>query len=318
MQQRRKHPKKPLRNPFHLKLTALSPQMHNAFIPIYYANATSLAKLLSNKKWHLLSAQGQISADKRSNLLYIRDIAKNLKQIKQVIAHFDKPVAQVLIKARIVNIDDNYIKSLGVIFHGVIETAHSSDQLNMNYPALSTEKGTFTIPIIKLKDGSLLDMQLDALEKEGRAELVSSPELMTINRKPAVIEAGEDVPYQETTSSGATSVAFKKAVLRLKVVPNIMPHHYILLHLTVNQDKVSALSVNGVPAIQTQQLDTQVLVKNRQTVVLGGIYEQMNSKQQGGIPILRKLPLLGALFRHTEQTREHKELLIFVTPEIIR
>ena len=133
-----------------------------------------------------------------------------------------------------------------------------------------------------------------------------------------MIESGAEVPYQEATSSGATSVSFKKAVLRLQVTPQRMPNNYILLHIALNQDKVSDLTVNGVPAIQTQQITTQVVMKNNETIVLGGILETSRAKQQQGIPIVDKIPMIGELFKHHENRTKQQELLIFITPSMMK
>jgi type IV pilus assembly protein PilQ len=173
------------------------------------------------------------------------------------------------------------------------------------------------VAIAKLGQGTLLDLELSALEREGRARIVSDPELITSNRQPALIESGQEIPYQEKTSSGATSVAFKKAVLSLKVTPEITPENRILLNLTVNQDKVDTLSVNGVPAISTQQVQSQVLLNDGETIVLGGIYEQINSNVTERIPFWSAIPVLGKLFTDKQTRSERKELLIFVTPKLV-
>lgn len=189
----------------------------------------------------------------------------------------------------------------------------------MNEPESNDENaGEFTVTIAKLAGGHLLNLQLSALEQEGHASLISSPSLTTLNNQPALIESGAEVPYEHATSSGATSVSFKKAVLRLRVTPQRMPNHHILLHIALNQDKVSALTVKGVPAIETQRITTQVVVKDQQTIVLGGILETSHAKQKKGIPVLDKLPILGGLFeQHTKLTKQ-QELLIFITPSMMK
>jgi type IV pilus assembly protein PilQ len=160
-------------------------------------------------------------------------------------------------------------------------------------------------------------VQLSALENEGHGELISSPSLFTANQQTASIESGEEIPYQEVSKSGATSVAFKKAVLSLKVTPQVMPDHQVMLELQVNQDKPSNRMVLGVPAISTRQMSTHILIKNGQTIVLGGIYESDKEAGQRRIPFLGKIPLVGLLFRHQNSVLRKRELLIFVTPKII-
>jgi type IV pilus assembly protein PilQ len=224
---------------------------------------------------------------------------------------------QILIKAHVVNIDHDYTRELGLSFSTSAGTLNSAGGFNMNLPNPETNSGDLVIPIAALGQGILLEATLSALEKTGHAQLISDPQIVTLDRQPAIIEAGQEVPYQQTTEGGGTSVAFKKAVLRLQVTPEIKGQHNILLHLLINQDQVSTLTVNGVPAINTQQLKTQALVKNHNTLVLGGIFEEDKSDQHQGIPFLSKIPFLGALFRYQKQSDNRKQLLIFVTPIIL-
>jgi type IV pilus assembly protein PilQ len=160
-------------------------------------------------------------------------------------------------------------------------------------------------------------LELSALESEDRAEIVASPRLMTTNQVPAVIKSGEDIPYQESTSSGATAVAFKQAVLSLKVTPQITPDGKLLLDLQINQDSDSGRRVQNVPIILTKSIETSVLVNNGQTIVLGGIYQQSKSNQMKRIPFLGTIPVLGNLFRSVDVKSSNDELLIFITPRII-
>lgn len=302
------------RDPFELQ------QIHTAqtslMLPIHYAKASDLAKFLTQHHG-IVSSQGHIEADVRTNQLWIMDDAAHVKAIRAIVHKLDVPVAQVLIKARIVSIDDNFVRSLGVIFGTSLNQNEDDGDFSMDMPTVSEGTGVIDLPIARLGNGRLLDMELSALEQEGHAEVISSPELMASNRQTAVIESGDEVPYQEKTGQGNTSVTFKKATLRLKVTPIIMPGKRILLHLTVNQDKISSLLVNGVPGIHTQQLTTQVLVNNKDTVVLGGIYERVTSHQEEGVPGLRKIPIIGALFRQRRRVNERKQLLIFVTPQVM-
>lgn len=224
----------------------------------------------------------------------------------------------LFIKARIVSVDRHYLQSLGLLFATSQPQIKSPDHLNMDTPTLRTGVGVAHIPVAKFSNGSTLDLQLNALQNEGHADIISSPELLVNNNEWAEISSGQEVPYQEKTGEGNTSVAFKKAVLRLKVKPTLLDNQHILLNIALNQDKVASLVVNGVPSIQTQQIKTNVSVQNQHTIVLGGIYETVNAKQGISIPILSRIPLLGRLFRNTEQQVEQKSLLIFITPEIMR
>jgi type IV pilus assembly protein PilQ len=268
---------------------------------IRYAKAADISQLLQSGNNTLLSKRGHVRVDLRTNQLCVQDTEKHLRDIYPIITHVDIPVQQVLIKTRLASIDTDFEKQLGIQF----------DLLSSN------QQGIYSLAIAKLADGSLLDLKLSALENEGHGELISSPRLFTANQQTASIESGEEIPYQEVSRSGATGVAFKKAVLSLKVTPQIMPGHYVLLQLQVNQDKPSNRIVKGVPSINTRQIVTNVLVKNGQTIALGGIYE--TNKQEGytRIPFLSKIPLLGIIFQQKNQSEAKRELLIFVTPRIV-
>jgi type IV pilus assembly protein PilQ len=288
-------------------------------IPLHYAKAADLAALLQNKNDGLLSAQGVVVADTRTNSLWLKDTANNIASIQQFVKDFDTPMQQVLITARIVNVDEDHVRDLGLRFSTVQgQSPISMDNLTMNMPSNQQRVDQFTVAIARLGANTLLDLELSALESEGHGKIISNPRLITINRQAAYIESGQEIPYQEKTSSGATNIAFKKAVLSLKITPDITPQNKISLTLTVNQDKVSALQVNGVPAISTQQVQTQVLMDDNETIVLGGIYEQSDHQVVERIPVLGSVPLLGALFRHTQTKTNRRELLIFVTPKIIQ
>jgi type IV pilus assembly protein PilQ len=228
------------------------------------------------------------------------------------------PAKQISIEARIVNIDENYTHELGLEFGTSSGTTNNnSNELSMDLPNNQMNPGQFNFVLAKLTNDVLLDMELSALESEGHGKVISRPKLITLDHEPAYIDSGEDIPYQERTSEGNTNVAFKKATLGLKVTPEIVANNKILLHIKVNQDKVSSLTVQGVPAIDTQEIKTQALVNNKQTVVLGGIYEQTKNTTIIKLPILGNIPLLGVLFRHKLTENERKELLIFITPQII-
>ena len=308
-----------LRDPFTPMSTSLNANgaMQTTLIPIHYADATTIAELLNNPRSHLLSIQGYVAVDARTNQLWIHEQHDRLRSLLYLIKNLDIPVTQVLIKARIVSADTHFLRSLGVLFgSSSTNTPSSNNTLAMDIPTSTTNAAAVNIPIIKFANGHLLDLMLTALEQEGHVEMLSSPELMTNNRQAAVIESGEEVPYQEKTGEGNTSTAFKKAALSLKVTPIVLPNKQILLQLTVNQDKISNLVVNGVPAIRTQQLTTTVLLKDQETVVLGGIYEETHQNEDSGVPGLRRMPLLGGLFRQQQQLIEHKQLMIFVTPRV--
>lgn len=311
-------------------------------IQINYAKAADIAILIKDKQNSLLSERGKISVDARTNTLWIQDTGTKIEEVRNLLKQLDIPVKQVLIEARIVDVTKDFSEDLGIRW-GVSKPTHLSGTLNganqLQLPAgvlnpanvpvsqrLNLDlaavpavgvPASVGIALARLGDNILLDLELSALESEGRAELISSPRLITTNQQAAVIESGQEIPYQEATSSGATAVAFKKAVLSLKVTPQITPDNKILMDLQINQDTPSSERFNGVPAIITKEIQTNVLVNNGQTIVLGGIYKQDKNKAIRRIPFLGSLPVLGPLFGNKKITYNDEELLIFITPRII-
>lgn len=283
-------------------------------VPIYYADVEEIYKFLINKKYSFLSNLGVLNVNKRLRQLWVKDDAEHIEKITAIVKKLDLPAKQVLIKARIVNIDTHSLRELGVSFstHTIDKTR---DGFIMDLPHATSNE--IMMPLVKLKANALIDLKLSALEQTGHAQILAKPELTTINRKTAFIQSGEEVPYEEKTQSGGTSITFKKAALQLQVTPEILPNNKILLKLSVNQDKISTINVAGAPAIHTQKIKTQVLVNNQQTIALGGIFEEMRDRNQKRTPILSKIPILGFLFRHRFHAFEHKELIIFVTPSIL-
>jgi len=278
--------------------------MHSTVILMHYADINKVAALIKAGKHQFLSQDGILIASEKSHQLWISDYDKNIEKISEFTRSIDKPCHQFLLKSRIVSIDEDYAREIGLMFEGGSKKTVE--------PALTTI-GSFVFPLANLGDGHLLDMKLDALERKGHAKIVSSPEITTQDFHKAVIEAGEEVPYQQETANGGTSVAFKKAVLKLEVVPRWINSGQLMLQLHINQDKVSALTVQGVPAIQTQQLATEVMMRSGQTFALGGITESKLSNQHQSIPFLSKIPLLGYLFQTHHKKTNRRELLVFIT-----
>lgn len=273
---------------------------------IHYAKAEDIARLLREGKVSFLSGRGQVRVDVRTNVICIQDVPERMTTIRKLVAALDKPAQQVRIEARLASVDHDVERELGVDFD-----VQSKGATN---PA----PGRYSVAVARLPDGSQLDVKLAALEVDGRAELISSPSLYTSNQQPAAIEAGEEVPYQEVSESGGTAVAFKKAVLGLKVTPQVLPGNYVLLQLRINQDRPGSRMVLGMPTISTRQILTSVLVKSGQTAVLGGIYESQDEKAVRRIPLLGSVPVLGELFTLRASRQTKRELLIFVTPKIMK
>jgi type IV pilus assembly protein PilQ len=310
-------------------------------LQINYAKAADIAILIKDKQNSLLSERGKISVDVRTNTIWIQDTGTKIEEVRELIKQLDVPVKQVLIEARIVEVTKDFTQDLGIRWgvskpthlSGTLEGANRmaqgvppafvsplSQRLNVDLGAAiisGSNPASLGIALARLGDNILLDLELSALESEGRAELISSPRLITTNQQPATIESGQEIPYQEATSSGATAVAFKKAVLSLKVTPQITPDNKILMELQINQDTRAAEEFNGVPAINTKEIQTNVLINNGQTIVLGGIYRQDKNSVLKRVPFLGELPVIGALFRDKRVTLTNGELLIFITPKII-
>ncbi|MEA3133009.1 MAG: type pilus assembly protein PilQ [Gammaproteobacteria bacterium] len=306
----------------------------------------------------MLSARGSLSIDDRTNTLLVQDTAEKLADIRRLVQALDVPVRQVLIEARIVIVNDTFERDLGARFgittaqqngnNGLLAvtgngvgadtlTGSAANNLSTGKPIfpvtapildnryqvnLPVANPAGTIGISLLHGANLLDLELSAAQNEGRGEVISSPRVITANQKAATIMQGVEIPYQESASSGATTTQFKKAVLSLKVTPLITPDNRVILDLDVNDDSVGQLvqSATGgsVPSIDTREILTQVLVNDGQTVVLGGILETTKTTSTNKVPYLGDIPVLGHLFKTTTDINNKKELLIFITPKILR
>lgn len=282
---------------------------------IHYARAVTLASMLSGESMAVVSERGQLQADARTNIIFARDTRERLAVINTLIRRLDVPVRQVRIEARLVSVDQDAERLLGVKFD--VRPADTDSSRSAVMPANGETAGRYSLAVAHLPDGSLLDVKLAALEQQGRAELISSPSLFTGSDQEASIESGEEVPYQEVSESGGTAVTFKKAVLGLKVTPQILPGGNVLLALKINQDRPAARMVQGVPAISTRQIVTNLQLKSGKTIVLGGIFEINHEKTQESVPFLGNIPLVGLLFTQRNRRDQKRELLIFVTPKIM-
>lgn len=314
--------------------------LYSEYIQLNYAKAEEFADLLKTDINSIVSERGSVSVDNRTNTLLIKDSARSIESIRRMVETLDVPVKQVRIESRMVTVKDNLQEDIGIrwgfndqqgtdAISGSLEGADKlsngnipsfTDRLNVNLPVAGTSAGRIGVHIAKLADGTLIDLELSALEQENKGEIIATPSITTANQKKARIEQGTEIPYVEASSSGAASVSFKKAVLSLEVTPQITPDNKIILDLVITQDtrgdNVQTPSGPAV-AINTQQIQTQVLVENGQTVVLGGIYQQEITNAVNKIPLLGDLPYLGMFFRNTQEINQKRELLIFVTPKIM-
>lgn len=333
-------------------------QLQSAFIQVNYAKATDLMALIKSGTGDssMLSKRGSVSVDARTNTLLVQDTGDNITAIRALVARLDVSVKQVLIESRVVIANNDFTRGLGarlgytgVRFNNssVISTSGTiggTDAINSGEIAAlngTPPKNVFTVPGVNdrlnvnlpsapsagaiafsvLRGSSIVDLELTALQSEGQGEVVSSPRVITADQKLAHIEQGVQIPYQQASASGATTTAFKNAVLSLDVTPQITPDERVIMDLEVHDDQVgqNVQSATGgsVPTIDTRDVKTQVLVNNGDTIVLGGIYETTQSVASTKVPLLGDLPLLGWLFRNTQTTNNKDELLIFVTPKIV-
>ena len=326
--------------------------IRSEFFQINYADASSVSNLISGENG-LISERGGISVDARTNILIIQETAEKLESIRSVINRIDIPVRQVLIDSKIVVAGDSFTNEIGGRF-GVSRNnpqANAGNRTNLSTAATigglserylnpfanPEEDGTTDIANLlnvslptTAQGGSialgfqniglndvLLALELSAMSTEGRGEVVSSPRVITTNQQEALIEQGVEIPYQEASSSGATSVSFKQAVLSLKVTPQITPNDQILMNLNLKNDSVGAV-FGGIPSINTREVTTNVVVNNGETIVLGGIYEQTRRNTIEKVPFFGDIPLMQVFFRRKTTVDRKDELLLFVTPSIIR
>jgi type IV pilus assembly protein PilQ len=333
--------------------------MYSEFLQVNYAKASDLAALIGAEGSNsLLSDRGSIAVDDRTNTLLVQDTADRLEDVRRMVRTLDVPIKQVLIESRIVVVNDDFSRDLGVrlgvtayrengtdgaavisgtgtgtdtMVNSIIENLGSSGQITPVQLPVLTDRYNVNVPIAEaagrfslavLERDYLVDLELTALEAEGRGEIVSTPRVITANQKEARIEQGVEIPYQQSASSGATTVQFKKAVLSLQVTPQITPDNNIIMDLRVHKDNVGDIISTGglggtVPSIDTRAVETQVLVEDGQTVVLGGIYETERRETITKVPFLGDIPAIGALFRSKQMQNDKSELLIFVTPRIL-
>ena len=312
--------------------------LYSEYIRLNYAKAEDFADLLKTDTNSIITARGSVSVDLRTNTLLIKDTVKSIENIRRMIETLDIPVQQVVIESRMVTVRDNVTEDLGVRWgfsdqqgsdgiSGSLEGAETisngtipdlTDRLNVNLP-ITNPAASIGLHIAKLANGTLIDLELSALEEENKGEIIASPRIIAANQQKARIEQGTEIPYTESASSGATTVSFKKAVLSLEVTPHITPDNKVILDLVITQDTRGDTVQTGTGeavSIDTQEIQTQVLVENGQTVVLGGIFQQQIINTTNKVPVLGDIPYVGRLFKSTSEFNEKRELLIFVTPKI--
>ncbi len=335
--------------------------LRSEYLQVNYAKAQDMAALIKSQNNSLLSSRGNVAVDERTNTLLLLDTADKLADIRRLVATLDIPVRQVLIESRIVIVNSDFERQIGSIFgvsnyqtsgkNGLVATTGTAagtdtmvssaiansqagggvtpvaiptgssavNRYNVNLPVPSPA-GTFALSV--LGNNFLVDLELSAAQAETQANIISSPRVITANRKEATIQQGVEIPYQQSASSGATTIQFKQAVLSLKVTPQITPDNRIILDLDVRDDSVGTIVVASggvnVPSINTREITTQVLVNDGQTVVLGGILQTTQREDDTKVPYLGDIPILGHLFKSTDHKDDKDELMIFITPKIVR
>lgn len=324
-------------------------QLRTQDFKLNYAKAAEIgAALTGSGGTRILSTRGSVIFEARTNQLFVTDVPSRLEQVQALIAKIDIPVRQVLIEARIVEAADSFGKSLGVRLGGRPFTINNQSNIAfgptyinppvgaaaapvqgvnfgtttgdfVNLPGVGQngfQAATFALSLFSQGATRLLNLEISAAESDGRGKIVSSPRIVTADQVKALIEQGTELPYQQATSSGATSIAFRKANLKLEVTPQITPEGNIILNVDVNKDSVGRSTANGF-AIDTKHIQTQVLVENGGTVVIGGIYEQSDREDETKVPLLGDLPVLGNLFKQKTRTANKSELLVFITPKML-
>jgi type IV pilus assembly protein PilQ len=309
---------------------------------VSYQKGEDIVKLLSGDKQRMLSKRGSAVVDQRTNTVFVQDTPSHLEDVRKLIKQIDVPVRQVMIEARVVEATDKFGKNLGVrlgynsldtfkvngtnlngniganrVVGGPLAgTTLPANTPNVNLPTAGAA-GAFSMLLFNSSLSKLLSVELSALETDSKGKVISSPRVVTSDKTEAVIETGTEIPYQQASSSGATNIAFKSATLNLTVKPQITPDDNVIMDIKVNKDSVGQIYA-GVPSIDTNKVATQVLVENGGTVVIGGVYTQVENSGENKVPFLGDLPVVGNLFKSSAKLDNKSELLIFITPKIMK
>ncbi|WP_380183319.1 DNA uptake porin HofQ [Kalamiella sp. sgz302252] len=293
-------------------------------LTLRHAEAEQVNASLLSSQARLLTARGSVTVDKRTNSLILRDTQAALEEIQRWVAALDTPLEQVELAAHIVTISEESLHELGVNWgmggDEQINKALRVSQLRVDLPATSPTM-TFGFALARL-DGRVLDLALSALEQENKLEIIASPRLFTSHQQPASIKQGTEIPYEVASgSNGSTSVEFREAMLGMEVTPYVQPNGRIMLKLHISQNLPGSTVRSGEGeyiAIDKQEIQTQVTLKDGQTLALGGIFQQQRTQGRNQVPLLGNIPLLGTLFRHQTTSQKKRELVIFITPKLIR
>lgn len=318
------------------QIAELAP-LRRELLQVNYAKAADIAKLFQSvtSAEAKVDERGSITVDERTNNIIAYQTQDRLDELRRIVAQLDIPVRQVMIEARIVEANVDYDKSLGVRWGGSVQNKGNwnasgvngssstigtpgSTGTNSPFVDMGTVNNTSGIGIAFITDNVLLDLELTAMEKTGNGEIVSQPKVVTSDKETAKILKGTEIPYQEASSSGATSVSFKEASLSLEVTPQITPDNRIIMEVKVTKDEPDYLNkVQDVPPIKKNEVNAKVLVNDGETIVIGGVFSNTQSKVVDKVPFLGDVPYLGRLFRRDVVSEKKSELLVFLTPRIM-
>ncbi len=322
------------------QISELEPLRTESF-QLSYTKADDVKRLISDKDQRIQSKRGSSTSDARTNTIFVNDTPTKLDEVRRLIAQLDVPVRQVLIEARIVIADDKWGSQLGAKFNvaagstrsgrnlglaGNIDNAHNisagtrpigaDTPIAVNLPVVGAA-GSLGINILNVANSNLIELELSALESDGRGKVVSNPRIVAPDKKKATITQGTEIPYATQSASGGTTIQFKPAILSLDVTPQITPDDKIIMDLEIRKDSVGQI-FGGIPSIDTKAVKTSVLVDNGDTAVLGGIFETVTRTDVTKVPLLGDIPLIGNFFKKTIKQQDKTELLIFITPRIIK
>ncbi|MCU1725686.1 type IV pilus secretin PilQ family protein [Pseudomonas sp. 7P_10.2_Bac1] len=316
------------------QLAELAP-LRRELVQVNYAKATDIAKLFQSVTGGLASTdtRGSITVDERTNNIIAFQSGEQLAELRRIVAQLDVPVRQVMIEARVVEAGVDFERNLGVRWGGALNKGGKWSAGGITSPLQAgAEPGNVSAPFVDLgvkgnssglgiafiTNNVLLDLELSAMEKTGNGEIISQPKVVTSDKETAKILKGTEIPYQESSSSGATSVSFKEASLSLEVTPQITPDNSVIMEVLVTKDEPDFMNmVNDVPPIKKNEVKAKVLVKDGETIVIGGVFSNIQSKVVDKVPFLGDLPYVGRLFRKDVVLEKKSELLVFLTPRIM-
>ena len=298
--------------------------LRRELIQVNYAKAAQMAALFQSVSNDQDDRRGSVVVDERSNSIIAYQTQEQLDELRRIIAQLDLPLRQVMIEARIVEVNADYSKNLGVRWGGTLSTgsgnwtATGKDGVGSLFVDLGVNASTSGIGVGFFSNHAILDLQLSAMEKTGNGEVISQPKVVTSDKETAKISKGAEIPYQEASSSGSTSTSFKEAALSLEVTPQITPDNRIVVDVKVTKDEPDfANALNSVPPIKKNEVNANVLVADGETIVIGGVFSNTQTKAVDKVPVLGDLPFLGRVFRRDYVQDQKSELLVFITPRIM-